>query len=207
LEDGSTYKPDFFIFNDNKLIRIVEVKAEDCIYYKIGLSKVQKLRNQLTIPVDIISIKELRKMCRQRKLSFDKLSLEWKQNDNSSKIKDINGDKNPMYGRFQSKESKIKNGLKTKQRFENDSDFRNLHSESVKNAMKSVDKEKLKYNNRNKNNICKCIMCNSNYISYTKQSIFCDKCRENTTKWQRDIFSKNNHYSIKYMPSLHNDKV
>lgn len=188
FKDGSSFKPDFHLYDNlDNLIKIVEIKAEDCSYYELGKEKIEKLKLEYNIDCELISIKELRKLCRERKLSFDKLSQEWKQSDSSNNIKNMSGKNNPMYGRIQSESSKRKNGEKTKERFENDNEFKQRHSNAVKQSMQKVDKEKLAYKNRSKNQKLTCILCNQEYAAYTSQSLYCDSCRSKYTKWQLSV--------------------
>jgi hypothetical protein len=192
FKDGSTFKPDFYIYDDNdNFIKIVEIKAEDCTYYELGKQKVEKLKQEYGLNCELLSIKELRKLCRDKNMSFDKISKEWKQSESSSNIKDISGKNNPMYGRKQSKESKYKNGQKTKERFQKDLNFKSKHKLAVIDAMKKVDKNKISYNNRRKNKNLICTICNKEYIAYTSQSLYCDDCRNKYTKWQLYVLRKN----------------
>jgi group I intron endonuclease len=92
-------------------------------------------------------------------------------------------EENVMYGKHHTEETKIKNGNKTKQRFQ-DETFRKKHSEAVKNAMKKVNKEKLAYNNRSKNVNLKCVLCGKEEMVYSSQQKFCSNCKEKYPPWK-----------------------
>ena len=52
LENGETYLPDFFIFEDNKLAKIVEIKGD---FYQNQKHKPELLNEQLDVPVILIT--------------------------------------------------------------------------------------------------------------------------------------------------------
>lgn len=192
FKDGSYYTPDFFILDDcNNIIKIVEIKAEDKNYYNEGLKTNQKMLEEFNINIEMLSITELKKLCKENQISFDELSQEWKDSPNSTKKKDNHGIRNPMYNKHQSEHSKKLNGEKTKDRFKNNKEFKKLHSKKVKEAMQKVDKEKLKFSNRRKNKKITCCICGKEEIVYTSQSIYCDECRNSYTKWELQKLSKN----------------
>ena len=191
FKDGSSYTPDFFILNNNgDISKIVEIKAEDKEYYAEGLEINKKMQEEYGIIIEMLSLPELRKICRNNGLSFDVLSKEWKEHPNSSKMKDNNGVRNPMYGKKHSLESKIKNGNKTRERFQNNPEFKKLHSEKVKEAMLKVDKNKLKFENRSKNVEIVCALCGKKSKVYTSQTICCDECRSKYSWEQRSKMLK-----------------
>ena len=191
FKDGSSYTPDFFILNNNNdIIKIVEIKAEDKEYYAEGLEINNKMLKEYGIAIEMLSIYELRKICKENGLGFDVLSKEWKNHPNSSKIKDNKGVRNPMYGKKHSLEAKIKNGNKTRERFKNDPEFRKLHSEKVKEAMLKVDKSKLSFKNRSKNVEITCAICERQTKVYTSQTLCCDECRSKYSWEQRSKMLK-----------------
>lgn len=99
------------------------------------------------------------------------------------------GEKNPMYGKKHTKESKEKNGSKTKERFE-DKSFKEKHSNAVKEAMKNVDKSKLSFENRKKNKLIRCAICGKEEYVYTSQQKSCSECKEKYTKWELSCMIK-----------------
>lgn len=103
--------------------------------------------------------------------------------------RDNRGKRNPMYGHKQTDSSKRKNGDKTIERFKN-SEFRNKHSNAVKEAMKNVPKEVLKFENRKKNKIITCCICGKSEIVYSSRSVYCNDCRNKYTPWQREKIRK-----------------
>lgn len=98
-------------------------------------------------------------------------------------------EENVMYGRKHSLVSKQKNGQKTIERFK-DKSFREKHSNAVKNAMKKVPKDKLAFENRSKNKLIKCVLCDTEEYVYTSQQKFCSKCKNTYTKWQLEKLYK-----------------
>lgn len=92
-------------------------------------------------------------------------------------------EENVMYGKHHKESSKIKNGEKTKERFQ-DENFRIKHSEAVKKAMQNVDKEKLAYENRSKNVLLKCVLCGKEEHVYTSQQMYCSECKSKYSRWK-----------------------
>lgn len=176
LPNGTTYKPDFFIYNNSgKLIKIIEIKTENKEYFKKGKEKVRLLQNMIDIPVNIIQSKELKILCLKYNIDFDKLKKEWINSDKTSQNHILLGKYNPMYGHKQTQKSKIQNGLKTKKRFEN-KNFRIKHSNAVKKAMGKVDKTKLGHPKKRIIRYCK--LCGKSFeaIITSKQEYCSTKC-------------------------------
>jgi group I intron endonuclease len=99
-------------------------------------------------------------------------------------------EQNVMYGKCHTESSKIKNGKKTKERFQDES-FCIKHSEAVKKAMQFVDRKKLAYENRTKKVLLKCVLCENEEYVYTPQQKFCSVCKNKYTKWQLEKLYKN----------------
>lgn len=131
----------------------------------------------------MLSRNELIDLCKENGMDFEKTSQEWKDSPDSTYMKDNRGERNPMYGKKQSEESKRKNGLKTKERF-NDPDFRQKHSDAVKASMKNVPKEKLAYKNRKKNKEITCCLCGRKETVYSSQTVYWSKCKKKYSKWR-----------------------
>lgn len=73
LENGKTYKPDFFIYEDNNLTKIVEIKG----HWKDKLWKFKELSNSLN-EVDFLLITKIEPFI-EKGLNFKKVSKKWKE--------------------------------------------------------------------------------------------------------------------------------
>lgn len=115
--EDSTYKPDFFIKENGKLIEIVEIKGAE--NYESGLKKVETLQQHLSIPIKIYTKKDLTLLYRNfMPISLNKAINIW-QNEFGARV-DINqsiGENNPMWGIKQSEKTKELISKKAKERF------------------------------------------------------------------------------------------
>lgn len=67
LADGSTYRPDFFIYENDKLVEVVEVKS---FYFETAQKRVEKAKrasNEFGFRLKIVGETELREICNLRK--------------------------------------------------------------------------------------------------------------------------------------------
>ncbi|MFW6282199.1 MAG: NUMOD3 domain-containing DNA-binding protein [bacterium] len=164
LKDGRSFKPDFFLYKGNQLVKIVEIKSERDKLVKEGIEKIRLLNEKLDIPVIMLQSKELNELCSKNQMNYYKLKNEWINYEKTSQVHNVKGKKNPMYGKKHTKKSKIINGKKTKKRFQNP-DFVKKHSKAVKKAMKNVEfPDKFGgYYSRKKRKIRKCIVCGNEF--------------------------------------------
>ena len=140
FEDGTSYKPDFHIYDttNNNLLRIVEIKSNKPDRLILAEKTKKKMSDEYFLEVHIILYKDLEILCNSYDLNIKKLIKEWKTMDGVFKSNILSDLLNPMYGRSQSEDSKTKIGLKTTSRFLN-KDFKIKHGNSVKEAMKNID--------------------------------------------------------------------
>lgn len=99
LENGMSYKPDFFIYKKDKLIEIVEIKSEKESELKLAKLKIKLLSSIIDIPIKLYSFKELRLLCKENNLHIYTLIDEWKTSLSTDNHNNNEGIKNPMYGR------------------------------------------------------------------------------------------------------------
>ena len=85
LENGTSYKPDFFLYDNHKLVKIVEVKSEYKSRIKKAKIKINLLQEQIDIEIELIRKKQLKKLCKKIGLDFYKLTQNWIDNKNTSK--------------------------------------------------------------------------------------------------------------------------
>lgn len=125
--NGKMYKPDFFIYNNKKLIKIVEIKdnkktAEE--YIKLF----KKYFNLIKIEYEVIySLKEYVKYSSTKEIE------NW---INNSKTEDMRGNKNPMFGMKHSEKTKQKIGKATVNYFK-DKTIRDKHRDGIKKYWES----------------------------------------------------------------------
>lgn len=60
ISEKSKYTPDFFIFENDKLVKIIEVKGYE---WKYGINKFQILKEKTEIPMELWNKKKLKEMC------------------------------------------------------------------------------------------------------------------------------------------------
>jgi hypothetical protein len=178
LSDGTTYKPDFFILNDNnEIISIDEIKSENKTRIEEAKRKIELLKRQLNIPINLLFSKDLKILCKENQLDFYKLKAEWINSEMTSQNHILSREMNPMFNHKHKEISKKINGQKTSLRFK-DENFRLKHSEAVKKAMQKVDKSKLIGNKRKDREQRICLYCGKvfNVIYTSKQKYCCKTC-------------------------------
>lgn len=85
LPNGKYYIPDFFIYdNNNKLIKIVEIKGEAKSLAKKGYENIEMLKKLVNVECEIYFLNDLLKFEKELKLDIYKLIEEWKINNNSN---------------------------------------------------------------------------------------------------------------------------
>ena len=88
LDNGSYYTPDFFIYENNELCEIVEIRG--------------KIKN---VKLTLLTEKDLKVLCKEIGLSYNNLKTYWRKNP-KNKRNDSSGKANAMYGK-KHKESTI----------------------------------------------------------------------------------------------------
>lgn len=170
LEDGSQYKPDFHIYKENKLIKIVEIKSSKPVDLQKANIKKELLSKQIKVPIVILEFKDLNLLCKELGLHIYSLIEEWKtksigRNINSNEL-------NPMYNKQQSEKTKLLIGEKCKER-NLDIKYRNKTKEKVleyyKNGGKAVGPPR-------KRKILICPICNCSFeVIQSSNQKYCSK--------------------------------
>ena len=170
LENGLQYKPDFHIYKNKKLIKIVEIKSSKPTDLLKAKNKIKLLSKQINVPIIILEFKDLNILCKELELHIYTLLKEWKE---LSIGRNINkGILNPMYNKKQSENTKLLIGEKCKQR-NLDINYRNKTKEKAinyyKNGGKAIGPPK-----KRKQLICP--ICNKEFevIQSSKQT-YCSK--------------------------------
>lgn len=114
--EGRQYIPDFFLYNQNEeLYEIVEIRGHR-LNLEDRIIDALELEVLIGIPVKVITELDLKVLCRESSLSYNKLKTEWRESPNTH-LNNNSGEFNAMYGRKQSDEQKRKSSEKGKLRF------------------------------------------------------------------------------------------
>ncbi len=186
LANGASYKPDFFLYDNNRLIKIVEIKSEHKSRIKKAKNKIALLKKQINIDIELIRKKQLKKICKKLNLDFYKLTQEWINNKNTSKNHILEGELNPLFGKKHTEKSKKLIGQKSKERFKNKK-FRKKHSKAVKRAMEKIDTSKLGH--RKTRTLMKCKICKNKFkVIKDSSKQFCSRtcAAENALKYSNE---------------------
>jgi hypothetical protein len=119
LQDFS-YKPDFFIMDNNEVIKIVEVKGEG--NSKLGQEKLEAFQKEYNIPIEIYNYKNLVKLYQEEMpLRLNTAKKMW-INEYDTKLATCyqKGKNNPMFDVKQRESTKILISERAKERFENE---------------------------------------------------------------------------------------
>ena len=136
--DDYSYKPDFFVYENEKLTRIIEIKynkrqievENNENRYKSFL----KYFNKISIQYDIVYKNDIN----LKEFPDIKIELEkWKKENINGNI--LDGEKNPMWGRKHSEKTKKLIGDKTRERCK-DSNYLKKFKKSVKKTDEQKDK-------------------------------------------------------------------
>lgn len=169
---GEKYKPDFLIYHNNILIKVIETKSD-----RNQITRENKL-NKYEIFKDYFSkIKIDFEICYRDKniLTEDiKIKLnDWKSNLTQS----ISGENNPMFGMRHSSESKMKIGLKTKERCKDPeylsffiSRLKKSEQQKLNCSISAIERQrKIKYEKYGEIIVKKCIICGCEFKDYEKK--------------------------------------
>jgi hypothetical protein len=98
LDNGSYYTPDFFIYENNELCEIVEIRGRrlNLEERKTSLRLLgQKIKN---VKLTLLTEKDLKVLCKEIGLSYNNLKTYWRKNP-KNKRNDSSGKANAMYGK------------------------------------------------------------------------------------------------------------
>lgn len=186
--DGEAYKPDFFIYQDGKLLKIVEIKSMIEEEKEKGLKKVGKLEKQIGVKCELISYEELKKFYKKMPFTLHSVIEEWKKSDLTTVQKKWVGKMNPHYGLKHSEETKRKIGEKTKERWEkNDATKKRMIEGLRKSGL--TQKGKLK-SPREKRECLNCKVRFTVTIKSTQRYCGMECVMENARKKQKENYKK-----------------
>lgn len=156
--DGELYKPDFFIYQNNVLMKIIEIKSDVEEELKKGRKRVKGLQSKIGIKCELITYEQLKKIYKNMPYTLNSTITEWKNSEHTTIQKVWNGEKNPHYGMKHSEETKKLIGLKTKQRWEEDGETKKKMIEGLRKSGLSQ-KGKLKKAREIRN----CLICDKTF--------------------------------------------
>lgn len=169
----TTYKPDFYIYKNNKLTEIVEVKGYR--YIDESLNKINKLNKKINIKVSMITEKDIRSLyTKHMKTSFDKITQSWKDRDDTKLNEyDMTGKNNPMYGKTHTKETISKISEKAKERYHEGSIYRKLTTDKMVESNRKRNFDFLRGERTNRE-YRKCKGCGNKFrVIETSDKIYC----------------------------------
>jgi hypothetical protein len=134
--NGSSYKPDFFIFDGYRLIKIYEIKGDKKYRLSDRNLEIQKFFDSKGISYELID-----DFKQYKTPSIEKDLEEWKLRDN--KDVSMKGSMNPMYGVKHSDKTKELIGKKAKERME-DGDYKLRVSNGLKEYYKNNEEARKK---------------------------------------------------------------
>lgn len=111
------YKPDFFLYEDGNLKKVVEVKSTIKKEIEIASKELVALKEIYGIDGVLISYKGLSKLCRERGLKITVLMRDWINSEHTTINKSYSGKINPHYNLKHSDESKKLIGASTRGRW------------------------------------------------------------------------------------------
>lgn len=136
-----SYKPDIFIYRNGILSKIIEVKySKNQFNYIDTVKKYEDFKNYFNkIGIDYEIVFKNNNILKDFEIK-DKVEY-WKNNEAGINI-DLRGDRNPMFGRKQSDDTKIEIGKKTKERCKSE-----VYLEKFKKSVKKTDEQKINCKN------------------------------------------------------------
>lgn len=170
--DDNKYKPDFHIYKNNKLIKIVEIKSSKPSEVLKAKNKINKLKEIVDVPVELLQYKDLKKLCLGLNLNINDLINNWKENSigRNINIRELN----PMFSKQHSLKTKQLIGKKAHDRAKNPK-YRKKIQDSVlsyyRNGGKAVGAPK-------KRKFVKCKECSKEFevIQSSKQQYCSQQC-------------------------------
>lgn len=112
------YIPDFHVYdNNNKLLKIVEIKSNNNDEIIKANNKINLLKLQIDVPIVLYKLKDLKRICSDINLDINNLIKFWITNSNGN---DMSNNKNPMYGNTHKDSSKKLISEKSLARWQND---------------------------------------------------------------------------------------
>lgn len=143
--DGSSYKPDFFIFDDGKLIKIYEIKGDKKYRHSKRALGIEKFFEGECIPYELID-----DFKQYKTPSIEKDLEDWKL-----QVRDVSGamvgSMNPMYGVKHSDKTKELIGRKAKERFQ-DEEYKLKVANGIKDYYKNNDEARKIVGDRTREN-------------------------------------------------------
>lgn len=170
---GVSYKPDFYIYEKDELVKIVEVKGDG--NYKVGKEKVDKFVEMYNIPIQLITEKDLVQIYRaEMPMRLHSLRKQWIEKYDAKLVQLVDGKNNPMYGKKHSKKTKELIGKKASERMQNKeyahSIVEKLIQSNRENNFASCRGERSERETR------KCLKCNTEFVvTVHSKKIYCNQ--------------------------------
>lgn len=179
--ENYSYKPDFFIYEDNKLVEIVEIKGEG--NFILGEEKVRCLQDKIGVKIVLLTYKDILKLYQEKMpIRYHKAKDIWINEYGASLQNNYNtGKMNPMYGVKQKEATRAIIGEKARIRFQ-DPEYKKRFKESICKRMADPEERKklslaakARYNTASRTIICKTCGKEYEFLDYValKNRKFC----------------------------------
>lgn len=116
LPNGLKYIPDFHIYKNNDLIKIVEIKSSKPSEILKAENKIEQLKELVSVPIELIKFNDLKRLCIELSLDINLLIKMWKENSVGMNLN--TGNLNPMFNKNHSTKTKQLIGEKASKRAE-----------------------------------------------------------------------------------------
>lgn len=171
------YTPDFFIYSEDKLVKIVEVKSRNRKVIEKAKHLLKELSKMENVETAIISYEQLLDLYRVMPYSLNSIITEWINSPNTTINKKMSGKNNPHFNHSHTKRTKKIIGEHTKKLWLSNPKARKRMIEGLRKSG-AVQKGKIKTPREQR--ICK--RCKQKFITLiTSPQIFCNqKCAAET---------------------------
>lgn len=168
-----TYKPDFFIYSNGELKKIVEIKSQDKRSINKAIELLKEITQNFKIETELLTYKDLRFLYQSMPYSLNSVISEWNNSPLTKISKKIYGKNNPHFNHIHSPETKKIIGEHTKNLWKTDSIAKRRMLEGLRKSG-LVQKGKIKVPRENR----KCQTCQRTFIALvTSTQRFCNqKC-------------------------------
>lgn len=168
LEDGVSYKPDFYIMNDyDEIAFIVEIKSEENKHE--GIKKINKFKELFNLDIRLITYKDLLKLYQnEMPISLNKARTMWKEDYKTSLNHDVSGENNPMFGKTQSDSTKKLISEKSKERFQDEEYKRMVTSAAIEGNRKTGYAAQKLPRVKRETRVCRYELCENTFVVTAK---------------------------------------
>lgn len=170
---SQTYKPDFFIYTDGILKKIVEIKCRDKRYLDKAKQLLLEIFQIYNYETELITYQDLLSLYQKMPYSLNSVIVEWNNSPNTRISKKNSGENNPHFNQKHSSETKKRIGEHTRKLWQTNSIAKQRMLEGLRKSGQ-VQKGKIKTPRENR----RCKLCNKEFtVLKTSEQQYCSqKC-------------------------------